>query len=110
MENGSAITAFLKVITQASQAFHGPSDAGWEMTMVSSAESEKWVHFHFHVWRSRNGRAIKEGDGSLPQFGAISVHLPAHLGWNTTSTAEENVSSQDLKKCDGVLLLRSRED
>lgn len=65
---------------------------------------------HFHVWRSRNGRAIKEGDGSLPHFGAVSVHLPAHLGWNKTSTAKENVSSGDLKKCDGVLSLKSRED
>jgi len=31
VENGSAITAILKVITQTSQVFHGPSDTGWEM-------------------------------------------------------------------------------
>lgn len=109
MENGSAITAFLKVITQTSQAFYGPSDATLGNDNGQLCRVREMGALHFHVWRSQNGRAIKEGDGSLPHFRAVSVHLPAHLGWNT-STAEENVSNRDLKKCDVVLSLRSRED
>lgn len=50
------------------------------------------------MWRSRNGRAIKE-DGSVSHFERNGVSV--HLGWNAADAVEE--LRQGMKKCEFFL-------